>query len=186
MRAACRRSSEFNPLTAIHNYSAITSHRHRISRDRRDRSATLSFALRWESFHQYERRGLRFAPFAAAAPCATVPRTRLDFTNVLSSNLCDCRRERMGDVFPGSAPPKPKAIKETIRREEEGFNRTLDRGLELLDKATVNALITQAMATQRSMKIRVKTRTRMRVFSTRMEGADANRIFAEKDNSALF
>src|SRR5882724_1582111 len=40
----------------------------------------------------------------------------------------------MGDVFP-EVRTKKKSIKETIRREEEGFNKTLDRGIEVFNKA---------------------------------------------------
>jgi alanyl-tRNA synthetase len=40
----------------------------------------------------------------------------------------------MGDVFP-EMRAKQSNIKETIRREEEAFNKTLDRGLEIFNKA---------------------------------------------------
>jgi alanyl-tRNA synthetase len=40
----------------------------------------------------------------------------------------------MGDVFP-EACAKQKTIEETIRREEESFNQTLDKGIELFDEA---------------------------------------------------
>ena len=46
-------------------------------------------------------------------------------------------------------------------------------------------MITQAITTQAIEKIRVKIRTHEGFF-TRIEGADAIEIFAEKDNSALF
>ncbi len=39
----------------------------------------------------------------------------------------------MGDVFPELRAKQPQII-ETIRREEESFNRTLDRGLELFER----------------------------------------------------
>jgi alanyl-tRNA synthetase/REP element-mobilizing transposase RayT len=39
----------------------------------------------------------------------------------------------MGDVFP-EVRAKQSNIKETIRREEEAFNRTLDRGIELFER----------------------------------------------------
>src|SRR6266567_4356337 len=108
----------------------------------------------------------------------------LGFHGPFFSKLVNVVAKTMGDVFP-EVRAKQKAIEQTIVREEEAFNRTLDRGLELLDKATVNAVITQAMATQAIGKIRVKTRTRDDFF-TRIEGADPIEIFAEKDNSALF
>jgi alanyl-tRNA synthetase len=38
----------------------------------------------------------------------------------------------MGDVFP-EVRAKQKAIQETIRREEESFNKTLDKGIELFE-----------------------------------------------------
>src|SRR5213076_1405770 len=106
----------------------------------------------------------------------------LGFHEPFFFKLVDVVAQTMGDVFP-EVRAKQKGIEQTIRREEEAFNRTLDRGLELLDKATVNAVITQAMATQAIGKIRVKTRTRDDFF-TRIEGADPIEIFAEKDNSA--
>ena len=108
----------------------------------------------------------------------------LGFHEPFFFKLVNVVAQTMGDVFP-EVRAKQKAIEQTIVREEEAFNRTLDRGLELLDKATVNAVITQAMATQAIGKIRVKTRTRDDFF-TRIEGADPIEIFAEKDNSALF
>src|SRR5438552_919328 len=40
----------------------------------------------------------------------------------------------MGDVFP-EVRAKQKAIKETIRREEEAFSKTLDEGLTMFDRA---------------------------------------------------
>ena len=45
----------------------------------------------------------------------------------------------MGDVFP-EVRVKQITIKETIRREEEAFNKTLDRGTELFANAVVNAI----------------------------------------------
>jgi alanyl-tRNA synthetase len=39
----------------------------------------------------------------------------------------------MGDVFPG-VRAKKRTIEETIRREEEAFNRTLDKGIELFER----------------------------------------------------
>jgi len=45
----------------------------------------------------------------------------------------------MGDVFP-ELGKKQKHVKETIKREEESFNKTLDKGIELFDeKVTIQA-----------------------------------------------
>jgi alanyl-tRNA synthetase len=43
--------------------------------------------------------------------------------------LVDVVAQTMGDVFP-EVRAKQRAIKETIKREEEAFNRTLDKGIE--------------------------------------------------------
>src|SRR5438046_10608677 len=45
----------------------------------------------------------------------------------------------MGDVFP-EVRAKQKGIKETIRREEEAFNKTLDKGLELFEREVARIL----------------------------------------------
>jgi alanyl-tRNA synthetase len=108
----------------------------------------------------------------------------LGFHEPFFFKLVDVVANTMGNVFREIRAEQPK-IKETIRREEEAFNKTLDRGLQLLDKATVSAVITQAMATPAISKIRVKTRTHEGFF-TRMEGADSIEILAEKDNGAVF
>jgi alanyl-tRNA synthetase len=108
----------------------------------------------------------------------------LGFHEPFFFKLVDVVAKTMGDVFP-EIRTKEKAIKETIRREEEGFNKTLDRGLQLVDKATVHAVIKQTIATPAISKIRVKTGAH-EDFYTRMEEADAIEVLAEKDNGALF
>jgi len=70
----------------------------------------------------------------------------LGFHEPFFFKLVDVVAKTMGDVFP-EIRAKQKTINETIRREEESFNKTLDRGLELLDKATVDAVFKQAQAT---------------------------------------
>jgi len=47
----------------------------------------------------------------------------------------------MGDVFP-EIRARQKAIKETIRREEEAFNKTLDKGIELFEREVTNDVST--------------------------------------------
>jgi alanyl-tRNA synthetase len=46
--------------------------------------------------------------------------------------LVDVVAKTMGDVFP-EVRAKQKTIQETIRREEESFNKTLDKGIELFE-----------------------------------------------------
>ena len=56
----------------------------------------------------------------------------LGFHKPFFFKLVDVLAKTMGDVFP-EVRRKEKNIKETIRREEESFNKTLDRGLDLFD-----------------------------------------------------
>jgi alanyl-tRNA synthetase len=57
----------------------------------------------------------------------------LDFHEPFFFKLVDTVARTMGDVFPEVRTQQSK-IKETIRREEEAFNKTLDRGLELFQE----------------------------------------------------
>jgi len=54
----------------------------------------------------------------------------LGFHEPFFFKLVDVVAETMGEVFP-ELRAKQKAIQETIRREEESFNKTLDRGIDL-------------------------------------------------------
>ncbi len=56
----------------------------------------------------------------------------LDFHEPFFFKLVDVVANTMGDVFPEVRTNQSK-IKDTIRREEEAFNKTLDRGIELFD-----------------------------------------------------
>src|SRR5438128_11269255 len=58
----------------------------------------------------------------------------LGFHEPFFFRLVDVLAKTMGDVFP-EVRAKQKAIQETIRREEESFNRTLDLGMSLFQKA---------------------------------------------------
>ena len=57
----------------------------------------------------------------------------LDFHEPFFFKLVDVVAKTMGDVFP-EIPAKEKTIKETIRREEGAFNKTLDKGIELFER----------------------------------------------------
>jgi alanyl-tRNA synthetase len=63
----------------------------------------------------------------------------LGFHEPFFFKLVDVVAKTMGDVFP-EVRTKQTTIKETIRREEEAFNKTLDRGTELFANAVVNAI----------------------------------------------
>jgi len=58
----------------------------------------------------------------------------LGFHEPFFFKLVDVVAKTMGDVFP-EVPSKMKMIQETIRREEESFNKTLDKGIDLFDEA---------------------------------------------------
>jgi len=59
----------------------------------------------------------------------------LGFKEPFFYKLVDVLAETMGDVFPEIRARK-KQVQETIRIEEEAFNKTLDRGIELFEEAT--------------------------------------------------
>ena len=57
----------------------------------------------------------------------------LGFHEPFFSKLVDVVAKTMDDVFP-EVRAKQQTISETIRREEEAFNKTLDKGLELFER----------------------------------------------------
>jgi alanyl-tRNA synthetase len=59
----------------------------------------------------------------------------LGFHEPFFYNLTDVLVRTMGGVFPELRKQQDK-IKETLRREEEGFNRTLDKGIDLFERET--------------------------------------------------
>jgi alanyl-tRNA synthetase/REP element-mobilizing transposase RayT len=63
----------------------------------------------------------------------------LDFHEPFFFKLVDVLAKTMGDVFPEVRTQQLK-IKETIRREEEAFNKTLDRGIELFEREVTRIL----------------------------------------------
>src|SRR5215475_5167771 len=62
----------------------------------------------------------------------------LGFHEPFFYKLVDVLAKTMGDVFP-EVRTQQSRIKETIRREEEAFNKTLDRGIDLFQTATALA-----------------------------------------------
>jgi alanyl-tRNA synthetase len=58
----------------------------------------------------------------------------LDFHEPFFFKLVDVVAKTMGDVFP-EVRAKHNAVKETIKREEESFNKTLDKGIAYFDEA---------------------------------------------------
>src|SRR5712691_8767176 len=64
----------------------------------------------------------------------------LGFHEPFFFKLVDVVAQTMGDVFP-EVRAKQKTIQDTIRREEEAFNKTLDKGIALFEKALTGRLI---------------------------------------------
>ena len=58
----------------------------------------------------------------------------LGFHEPFFYKLVDVLADTMGDVFP-EIREKQKHVEDVIRREEEAFNKTLDRGIEELNYA---------------------------------------------------
>src|SRR5205085_5558494 len=58
----------------------------------------------------------------------------LEFHEPFFFKLVDVLAKTMGDVFP-EVRAKQKTVQETIRREEESFNKTLDEGLTIFGQA---------------------------------------------------
>ena len=98
--------------------------------------------------------------------------------------LVDVVAKTMGDVFP-EVREKRKQIQETIKREEESFNKTLDRGLELLDKASIAAITLQAEATPAVKNVAV-TAGALTASVIKDPTAPRLELFADRDNGGLF
>src|SRR5262245_57689281 len=64
---------------------------------------------------------------------------RLGFHEPFFFMLVDVVAKTMGDVFP-EVRTQQSRIKDTIRREEEAFNKTLDRGIELFEREVARIL----------------------------------------------
>jgi alanyl-tRNA synthetase len=65
----------------------------------------------------------------------------LGFHEPFFFKLVEVVAKAMGDVFP-EVRAKQKTIQETIRREEESFNKTLDKGIELFeDKVAIQSAV---------------------------------------------
>jgi alanyl-tRNA synthetase/REP element-mobilizing transposase RayT len=63
----------------------------------------------------------------------------LGFHEPFFFRLVDVVAKTMGDVFP-EIRAKQSKIKQTVRREEEAFNKTLDRGIELFEREMARIL----------------------------------------------
>ena len=105
-----------------------------LPRDRRSHPRALSFAIADGIIPSNEGRGYVLRRILRRA--VRYGRT-LGFHEPFFFKLVDVVAQTMGDVFP-EVRAKQKAIKETIRREEEAFNKTLDRGIEIFEECSSN------------------------------------------------
>ncbi len=96
-----------------------------------DHIRTLSFAIADGIIPSNEARGYVLRRILRRA--VRYGRT-LGFHDPFFYKLVDVVAKTMGDVFP-EVRAKQKAIKETIRREEESFNKTLDNGIGMFERA---------------------------------------------------
>ncbi len=71
--------------------------------------------------------------FGGSCAARSATAASLGFHEPFFSKLVDVLGRTMGDVFPEVRTKAPKII-ETIQREEESFNKTLDRGIELFER----------------------------------------------------
>ncbi len=71
----------------------------------------------------------------------------LGFTEPFFYKLVDVLVEKMGRVFPELRTHRNK-VEEIIALEEEAFNKTLDRGIELFEKANYESALAYAPGTQ--------------------------------------
>jgi alanyl-tRNA synthetase len=83
----------------------------------------------------------------------------LGFHEPFFFKLVDVMAKTMGDVFP-EIRTKQKAIRETIRREEEAFNKTLDTGIQVFeDQVLLNSIAAAAKRQRYHVKTQYYGRT---------------------------
>ncbi len=98
--------------------------------------------------------------------------------------LVDVVSGTMGDTFPELRKRQSQII-ETIQREEESFNKTLDRGLDLFAKSAVQVVMRQGFATPGLAQLSVTANKHQGFFADR-PGNNALDLDLERDNSQLF
>jgi alanyl-tRNA synthetase len=76
----------------------------------------------------------------------------LGFNKPFFHQLVNVLVESMGDIFP-ELQKRRETIQQVIRAEEESFNKTLDRGIELFRKETVNLDSTKKLTGEFAFKL---------------------------------
>ena len=137
-----------------------------------DHIRALSFAIADEIIPSNEGRGYVLRRILRRA--ASYGRA-LGFHEPFLFKLVDVVAKTMGDVFP-EVRTKQKTIEETIRREEESFNKRLDKGIELfygtaLPHAISNALKREGLQEMSSGWARSETKIEDWAYMTEEERA---------------
>jgi len=76
----------------------------------------------------------------------------LGFHEPFFFKLVDVVAKTMGDVFP-EIRAKQAQVKETIKREEQTFNQTLDKGLEIFDTILLGNIYEQDVAKKKGVQV---------------------------------
>jgi alanyl-tRNA synthetase len=98
----------------------------------------------------------------------------LGFHEPFFYKLVDVLADTMGDVFPEIRARK-KQVQETIQREEEAFNKTLDKGIELFENA-----FAKGESTQKDLYAAIPPNTASLVQMGSVMGRDAKGNIIEK------
>ena len=119
-------------------------HRYRISCHRRSHPRAEFRDCGWN--HSFQRRSwLRLAQNSTSRGAL---RSLVGVSRALLLQACRCRRENAWAMFFQRCARNKSTIKETIKREEESFNSTLDRGIELFEGVVLFNSISAAATEQ--------------------------------------
>ncbi len=93
----------------------------------------------------------------------------LEFKEPFFYKLVDTLATQMGDVFP-EVRTKKEQIKSVLKLEEEAFNRTLDRGLQLFENETLWAELRLGGVTEEATKYQIDSEDRLVLTNPNNQG----------------
>jgi alanyl-tRNA synthetase len=108
----------------------------------------------------------------------------LGFHDPFFYGLVDVVAQTMGDVFP-ELRARQNLIRDTLRREEEGFNKTLDTGIEVFDRFATWAVVRQAHDTNPQPHIVVRLHKSLAEVG-KTPGSKPIELFIQNSNTAIF
>jgi alanyl-tRNA synthetase len=108
----------------------------------------------------------------------------LGFHEPFFYGLVDVVAQTMGDVFP-ELRARQNLIRDTLRREEEGFNRTLDTGIEVFDRFATWAVVRQAHDTNPQPHIVVRLHKSLAEVG-KAPGSKPIELFIQNSNTTIF